>query len=205
MAERGYSDHEVMQIFVESVDELLDSDFLAQIKADGLSTQFKWSHNGGGFISERTGPKRDSVKAFLLTLRFFGQNNEPTSLCNMEERVDGLSVDSSLKERFRTSRHNFNSYLDKPPSVGFPADSGASSRRCILKSFLYGIFAHANPKYRRQVKEWEGQPYYDDIRSQFDLVLLEYLKALAALANVCRECMEAGIAEPSAAADGGGR
>ena len=99
---------------------------------------------------------------------------------------------STLKERFRTSRHNFNSYLDKPTSVGFPADSGASSRRRIFEAFLYGIFAHANPKYRRQVKAWESQPYFDDIRAQFDLVLLEYLKALAALANVCRECMKAG-------------
>ncbi len=193
MSDRGFTDHEVLEIFIESVDELLDSDFLAQVKADGISTQLQWSHNGG-FLSERTGPKRDAVKAFLLTLRFFRQNNEPNSLCNMEERIDGLSVDAALKERFRTSRHNFNSFLDRPPSVGFPPDSGASSRRRIFEAFLYGIFAHANPKYRRQVKVWESQPYFDDIRGQFDLVLLEFLKALAALANVCRECIKSGIA-----------
>ncbi len=192
MSDQCYSDREVLEIFVESVDELLDSTFLAQIKADGTSTQLKWSHDGR-FLSERTGPERDAVKAFLLTLRFFGQNNEPTSLRKMEERIDGLSLDAALKERFRTSRHNFNSFLDEAPSVAFPTDSGANSRRQIFEAFLYGIFAHANPKHRRRVKAWASQPYFDDIRAQFDLVLLEYLKALAALANVCRQCLKAGI------------
>jgi hypothetical protein len=192
MAECGFTDREVLEIFVESVDELLDSDFLAQVKADGISTRFKWSH-ATGFLSERTGPERDAAKAFLLTLRFFGQNNEPTSLCNMEERIDGLDIDASLKEGFRTSRHSFNSYLDKPPSVTFPKGSSADSRRQILEAFLYGIFAHANAKHRRRVKAWEGQPYFEDIRSQFDLILLEYLKAVSAMASVCRECLKADI------------
>jgi hypothetical protein len=193
MAEHGFDDREVLEIFVESVDELLGSDFLAQVKADGISNQLKWSHDTE-FLSERTGPKRDAVKAFLLTLRFFQQNNEATSLCNMEDRINGLDIDAALKERFRTSRHNFNSYLDKPPSVSFPNGSGVDNRRRILEAFLYGIFAHANPKHRRRVKTWEGEPYFDDIRSQFDLILLDYLKAVSAMANVCRECLKAGIA-----------
>jgi len=193
MRDRSYSDREVLDIFIESVDELLDSDFLAQIKADGVSTQVKWSKDGG-FLGERIGPKRDALKAFLLTLRFFRQNNEPTSLCNMEDRIDGLAVDPALKERFRTSRHSFNSFLDKPPSVGFTKGIGADTRRQIFDAFLYGVFAHANPIHRRRVKAWESEPYFDDLRAQFDLVLLEYLKALAAMANVCRECIKAGIA-----------
>jgi hypothetical protein len=194
MAQPGYTDGEVLQIFIESVEELLDSDFLSQTQAGGISNQFKWSQESG-FLSERTGPKHDAVKAFLLTLRFFRQNNEPTSLCKMEDRVDGLNIDAELKERFRTSKHKFNSFLDKPPSVSFPAGSGAGTRRQIFEAFLYGIFAHANPKHRRRVKAWEGQPYFDDIRAQFDLVLLEFLKAIAGMANVCRECLEAESAE----------
>jgi hypothetical protein len=174
------------------VDELLDSDFLAQVKADGISTRLEWSH-GTGFLNQRIGPKRDAVKAFLLTLRFFLQNNEPTSLCNMEDRINGLEIDVSLKEQFRASRHDFNSFLDKPPSVSFPSGTGLGHRRQMLEAFLYGIFAHANPKHRRRVKAWEGQAYFEDVRAQFDLILLEYLKALAAMANVCRECLQVGV------------
>ncbi len=192
MSECGFTDREVLEIFVDSVDELLDSDFYAQVKADGISTQFLWSH-GAGSPGERTGPKHDAVKAFLLTLRLFGQNNEPTSLCNMEDRINGLEIAASLKERFRTCRHDFNSYLDEPPSVGFPNGSGADSRRHILEAFLYGIFAHWKPKHRRRVNAWKDQPYFEHLRSQFDLILIEYLKALCVLANVCRECLKGDI------------
>ena len=122
------------------------------------------------------------------------QNNEPTSLCNMEDRINALDVDTALKERFRSYRHNLNSYLDKPPCGVTFQDIGADSRREIFMAFLYGIFAHANPKHRKRVKEWEEQWCYDDIRAQFDLILLEYLKAISAMANVCRECLQAGIA-----------
>ena len=193
MAERGFADPEVLEIFVESVDELLNSGLLAQVKTDGISTQLGWSHDTG-LLSQRTGPKRDAVKAFLLTLRLFRRNNEPTSLWNMDERIDSLEIDASLKKRFRAARHKFNLYLDKPPSVTFPNGSGADSRRQILEAFLYGVFAHANPKLRRRVNAWEGQPYAEDIRSQFDLILLEFLKALSAMANVCRQCLTAGVA-----------
>lgn len=188
MSEQEFSNTEVLEIFIESVNELLDSDFLAQAAVGGISTQMTWSQ-ASGFLQERTGPKRDSVKAFLLTLRFFRQNNEPTSLCKMEDRIDGLEVDSSLKEQFRTSRKNFNSYLDKPPSVSFPHGIGANSRRQIFDAFLYGVFAHANPKLRRRVKAWECEPYFDDVRAQFDLILLEFLKVVAAMKNTCTACM----------------
>ncbi len=185
MAETKFTDREVLEIFIESVDEMLQSDFLSEAKATGIATQFNWSKETG-FLGERTGPQRDAVKAFLLTLRFFRQNNEATSLCNMEQRIASLEIDAELKEQFRKSRYEFNSYLDRVPSVGFPKGIGADSRRDVFETFLYGLFAHANPEKRRRVLQWEHKPFFDDIRAQFDLILLEWLKALSAMAQVCR-------------------
>ena len=54
MPERGLSDREVLEIFIESADELLASDFLDQAKADGISTRLNWSR-GSGFLNERAG------------------------------------------------------------------------------------------------------------------------------------------------------
>ena len=84
------------------------------------------------------------TKAFLLTLRFFCQNNEPTSLCNMEDRVSGLAIDAELKANFRKSRSNFNAFLDGQPSVSFPSGSGADTRRDIFNSFVYGCSININ-------------------------------------------------------------
>jgi hypothetical protein len=184
-----YTDREVLEIFVESADELLGSRFLAQAKTGGISTCLSWSQ-AGGLVAQRTGPEQEAVKAFLLTLRFFCQNNEPTSLCNMEDRISALAIDADFKDKFRKSRANFNTFLDAQPSVGFPAGSGADTRRGIFNTFVYGIFAHAKPKYRRQVKTWESQPYYQDVQAQFDLILLSFLAALAVMANVCRQVLQ---------------
>jgi hypothetical protein len=188
-----YTDREVLEIFVESADELLGSRFLAQAKTGGISTSLSWSQ-AGGLLAQRAGPEREAVKAFLLTLRFFCQDNEPTSLCNMEDRISALAIDAGLKDNFRKSRANLNTFLDGQPSVGFSAGSGADTRRDIFNTFMYGVFAHANPKYRRQVKAWEVQPYYDDVQAQFDLILLHFLAALTAMANVCRCVLDAGVA-----------
>ncbi len=176
---------EILDIFIESVDELLGSQFLKQSQSNGISTNISWLHDG--LSSQQIGPQREAVKAFLLTLRFFRQNNEPTSLCNMEDLISGLAIDKQLKDRFRQSRANFNDYLDEPPSTPFPGGCGAETRRNILDGFLYGVFAHANPKHRRRVKTWDNAPYSSDVRAQFDLILLQFLIALAALANICRD------------------
>ena len=175
-AQPPFSDREVLEIFVESVDDLLTSNFLHQAKNDGVSTSFAWS-NAGGLVAARTGPDREAVKAFLLTVRLFCQNNEPTSLYHMEPRVSGLAIDAKAKENFAKSRAHINAFLDGAPSVGFPAGSGAGTRREIFETFLYGVFAHANPKYRRQVATWERQPIYNDLQAHFDLILLDFAHA----------------------------
>lgn len=192
MSPNPYSDREVLEIFIESVDELLKSQFLSQANVGGVSTSLSWSQEGG-LVAHRSGPERETAKAFILTLRFFCQNNEPTSLCNMEDRVSGLKIDTQMKEIFRKSRSNFNAFLNGQPLVKFPPGIGADTRREIFNSFLYGVFAHANPRYRRQVKAWENEPFYEDVQAQFDLILLEFLRALSALANVCRTALESDI------------
>jgi hypothetical protein len=184
----SYTDRDVLTMFVESVDELLDSEFLQQVQGVGISCKLEWSNNV--FLFNRKGPKRDSIKAVLLTLRFFGQNSEPTSLCNMEERINCLEIDPASKERFRTLRHDINVLLDKAPLIKFPKDAGVNSNRRIYDIILYGIFAHANPEKRKIVKEWEKQPFIQDILCQFDLICLEYINILGDMSRVCSEYLK---------------
>lgn len=188
-----YSDREVLEIFVESVEELLHSDFITQVRNGGISSTITWA-DGRGLVAARTGPRREAIKACLLTLRFFCQNNASTSLCNMEDRVADLPIDAQLKENSRKSRANFNSMLDAPPSIGFPDGAGADTRRDVFNAFLYGIFAHANPKHRRAVKQWQAQPWFVDVEAEFDRVVLEFLRALSSMATVCRKAIPSCVA-----------
>src|SRR6476661_3279291 len=101
MASNPYSDREVLEIFIETVEELQASEFAKQIKG-GIRVGLKATN--GVIITELAGPEKETIKAFLLTLRFFCQNNEETSLRKMTMRIAKLDVDQSLREEFIASR-----------------------------------------------------------------------------------------------------
>src|SRR5262249_13134014 len=150
-----FSDREVLVGFVESVDELLGSDFAQEIRKPvrvGIL-----AGPDGRITTKVCGPRRDAIKAFLLTLRFFCQDNEATSLRNRPDRLKDIPVDRKLKGVFLQSRKNFNASLDGPlyaPVLGV----GADTKRDLFEAFLYGVFAHANPRHRKKVTDWEGKP-----------------------------------------------
>jgi len=176
---------EVLDLFVESAGELVNSEFISQGRREGVATHAKWT--AGGFLQvERTGPDHEALKAFLLTVRRFRQNNDDTSLCNMQHMIEAMPVAQDLKQRFTTFREQFNQFLDGPPSISFPVEACVKTRRDVFETFLYGTFAHADRKYRRVVKSWENQPYYQDLRVQFDLILIEFVKALCLCREVCK-------------------
>lgn len=181
-----YTDREVLEIFVESVDELFESGF---VKGLAKPVQVKLQSGSGTIISQLTGPDREAVKACLLTLRFFCQDNDQTSLNNMAKRVPSLPVDLPLKDDFLTSRDNLNTYFQKSPSIQVQG-VGADTNWAIFDTFLYGVFAHAKPSKRRTVKCWETQAFYHELEAQFYVVMAEFIRAIGIMAKTCRKMLE---------------
>jgi hypothetical protein len=185
---RPYSDCEVLEIFIETVDELQASEFAKEIKG-GVRGGFKAGNSV--IISELAGPDREALKAFLLTLRLFRQSNEETSLRNMAARVAGLNVDQGLKDEYLNSRDNFNAFLDGPLAVRVNG-VGADTKRDLFESFLYGIYAHANPAPRRQVKSWEKLPFYADLEMQFLVTVAHFMATVTKMAETCKKMLASG-------------
>ena len=183
-----YSDREVVEIFIETVNELRDSSFAKQIK-NGVRVDLVVGQDG--LFSRFDGPERDTVKAFLLTLRFFGQNNEETSLQNMSGRIQSFDVGGSLIEEFQRLRYELNTFLDEPLNVPVQA-IGADTKLDVYNAFLYGIYAHANPTRRRKVKEWERNPFYADLEAQFCMIAAQYMAVLAKMAETCNRMLATG-------------
>jgi len=181
---------EVLKIFVESTEELVTSSFVKQATQRGLRTDLTW-RPGGFLATERTGPDRETVKAFLLTIRFFCQNNERTSIRKMERMISRMVIDQELKSSFSQLRDQLNRHLDSEPSIHFQKGDKALTRRDIFETFLYGTFAHANPIKHRKVKLWSNQAgLFDDLRMVFDVILLDFLRSLNAVANICRQILK---------------
>jgi hypothetical protein len=139
-----YTDREVLEIFLEGADELSGSRFADQVR-NGIRVGMLLVPEG---IETRVaGPEHEATKAFLLTLRAFGQDNDQTSLRNIAARVRALAVSQSSKDRFLTSRENFNAFLDSPLNVLVP-DNDADTKRKVFEAFLYGIYAHKAEEHR---------------------------------------------------------
>lgn len=191
MAKKGkktsaYTDREVLEMFIESADELSGSTFADQVRK-GVRVRFLLAPEG--IETTVAGPEHESTKAFLLTLRLFGQDNDETSLRNMATRVQALAVSQAPKDRFLKSRDNFNAFLDSPLHVQVP-DKDADMKRKIFEAFLYGIYAHTAEQHRRTVKRWREQPYYADLEAQFYVILAHFLAAVTAMANACRDMLK---------------
>ena len=77
------SNKKCYSLFCKKVQELENSRYLFDAKQSGIEFNFKW-HKDKGITQKRTGPDEESIKAFILTLRFFVQNNERISIYNIE-------------------------------------------------------------------------------------------------------------------------
>ncbi len=183
---------ESLQIFVESANELEASNFIAQAK-DGISTSIR-QLGDRTLLLERRGPEHEAVKALLLTVRFFYQNNE-TSIKKTADLVKGLAVPNALQDEFAVICKQLNKFLDAASPIKFQTSIGADTNREIFEIFLYGCFAHANREKRRRVKSWEQGPCFDDLRARFDVILVAFVSAVAKLKAVCVKILtELGVA-----------
>lgn len=176
---------EVLDTFVESADELCSSEYVAQIRRDGLSIKREWTPSSVKVTT--TNPSQEAAKAVVLTLRLFCQDNDATSLNNVATMLGMMPVDATAAACFHQSRLNFNLFLDSAPTISFPTDAGAATNRQIWDTFLYGKFAHARVAKRRVIKRWQDELYGNDVHVQFDVIVLEFIKAVSIMSKTCKE------------------
>ena len=146
---------EQLQLFNEKVDELADSSFTKSM-LDPKSGITLSTVKGGPAKVERRGPSRESIKAFVLTYRFFIQDNEKTSLRNLSTLYEGLAVEQKLKDEFKRARDEINRYLDSDSMYREDIDGKPHkyTNREILDIFIYGGLAHANDQKLGKYRFW---------------------------------------------------
>jgi len=98
------------------------------------------------------GPDDEAIDAFVLTLRFFIQDNEPTSLRNMSRLYASLAIDPTLVARFEQERAAANALLDSSAFISI--DGEPLSCRRLVDTFVYGDRAHANPGSSENYRLW---------------------------------------------------
>jgi hypothetical protein len=168
----------IISLFSEKADKLAELSFSKYV----LSFKLELKVNieiGKTPTSDHNCPNAEAIDAFILTLRFFVQNNEPISLRNMSNVYQSLMSQSK-----GTKTDNIQSILDIISSTNRSLDSSSPitignttlTNRCIFETFLYGGLAHSNKSKRAVYEKWRSQPaMYNTLEYVFVTVLVQLL------------------------------
>jgi hypothetical protein len=134
----------------------------------------------------------------VLTLRFFIQENEPSSFRWLAKNaLKDADVSAEWKQGFTKIRRQLTDWLDSPSDLnlqyelervtrGLPAmQEGRLSKHEIMQVYIYGDAAHVNPRYKEMFDRWKANPiWFAMAQLEFDHVLMGVFKAIWAVARL---------------------
>lgn len=178
-----------LRLFNEKVEKLAGNSFSRHVSQQKSGVTIS-DRNGQLVVVERQGPGQESIEVFVLTLRFFIQDNEESSLRNVDRAYDAALVSSELQAEFRKTRQALNDYLDS--ETYHVAEGRQLTNREVLETFVWGGLAHANPDMKKRYDSWMAQgPFAEVYQFTFVTVLTAFMEALIRMRQVNVEVIEA--------------
>jgi hypothetical protein len=178
----------VLKLFNEKVEELLELSFVKAVTAPnaGFSLSGKLLENGKFEINtEVRGPSDEAIKAFVLTFRFFIQDNETISLRNIAKLYEESNIDSTQKDYLDAARDAINKMLDTPNFINLTYNGKTPTNREVMEVFIYGGLAHATPEKYQLYKEWMSfPPVAAALQTCFTMILGRILQILVNIEEI---------------------
>lgn len=181
-----------LRLFDEKANKLERLSFLAKLEHpdSGVSISFDRVEEGKFQVQqERRGPDEEATDAFVLTFRFFVQNNEQSSFHNMEKHYLNAPVDPALQQKFVELRKQVNDYLDEYININYNGEP--LTRRRVMDVFLYGGLSHGmDEEKRRLYLTWMQDPIMSGvIENEFMLILRAYFIAITMIRDMNKEAL----------------
>src|SRR5438477_4715519 len=140
-----------IQLFNDKANKLESLEFVRAVRANKFGYTISGSADGSYKI-ERHGPSNEAVDAFVLTYRFFVQDNESISIRRLGALYESLPIDSPWKQGAQNTRQKLNEFLDGPTPI-IVANHRITQRE-LHDTFLYGDLAHSNEQKAAQLADW---------------------------------------------------
>lgn len=164
------------RLFNEKAEKLASLSFMQKMQDPdvGYKVTFTNLEEGGSTVKqERTGPEEEAIDAFVLTFRFFIQDNEQSSFHQMANHYADAPLDQALKVEFAKAREQINGFLDSATHINYNHE--VLTCRRIMDVFMYGGFSHANEDKRRLYKTWMNDPYISQLIVHIFVSTLAYI------------------------------
>lgn len=174
--------NEALNLFNEKADKLFRLSFVKTMFETNTGVTLSWKARDDGLYDEfheRRGPEEEAIDAFVLTFRYFIQDNEATSFRNMAVHYANAPIAVALKDEFNEIRKQVNDFLDAQPDFHLEHDGKTYSRREIMDIFMYGGLSHAKSSKKKIYDEWMSIPPFKPIaENEFVYTISTILKAI---------------------------
>lgn len=185
-----------LELFNEKAKKLSRLSFPETIFKYNSGVSIKISKRDDGLydlIQERRGPLEEAIDAFVLTIRFFIQDNELISFRRLAEIYDMAPIEKKLKEEFISLRNQINTYLDSNSAIAITINEETLNHKKILDIVIYGGLSHANTEKKRKYDFWMKSPLKAIIENDFVCsitILFEAIKSICDLNKITIEKLE---------------
>jgi len=176
------TDLEVLKLFNEKVTHLQGLSITKYLKSQQVGALVEFQ-KGKGWDSIFIGPESEQIDAFVLTMRFFIQNNETTSIGNMRERYVSLPISGSTRKHVLSIISELNEFLDGKTNISID-ESGPLTNRQVMELFVWGSRAHANTKKREIHQALSETAFFPILEVDFQIIIHAFLVALDRLKEV---------------------
>ncbi len=141
--------------FSEKVNRLQSSSLLQFMTSKGWKVDWNFEAEQPG--DQALMPQTEQLEAYILNLRFFIQDNEPTSLRNIAALFKMECKDPTLLREFMEVREAINRELDR--DLWFKFNGETVTYRTIFDGMIYSRFAHANKGEHQLFEKMATHPF----------------------------------------------
>ena len=137
----------------------------------------------------RIGPDDAAIREFVMTFRFFIQNNERCSIHKIATMYESLPVTDVQKDHIRDCREKVNEFLDRASYITL--GTTPLTHRRIMDVFVYGNIAHSNTEKENVLESWRAVPgLYTTLYNEFVYVIGEVLRAIGFMFQINAEVLD---------------
>lgn len=178
---------DILILYNEKIDKLMNSRFVKFLTSNDLKFSINYTPENEVTVSSNFADQ-DALDAFGVTIRFFNQNNEPISVCNMSKiyHESGFFSDE-LKKDFDFARTHLNKNLDKDSNI--ITASGALKNRDIFDIVLYGGIVHSTR--REEYKKLVANPLIAvPVMAEFQNILMYFLHCIVNISKTNEKALK---------------
>jgi hypothetical protein len=145
----------ILHTFAEKVNRLEASSLKRFLASEGW--KLSWDLVNDQLADDGRMPEIEHLEAYILNLRFFIQNNEPTSLQNMDAVYQSECSDPELLKQFQEVRDAMNGALDH--DLWFRFNDQRITYGMLFRGMIYSRLAHASKEKHTLFDQMTTHPF----------------------------------------------